>query len=92
MRRRLTEPPEHSLTTRKGVYLDLIPPAVQKRFLGNRGLHLIQEALATRPLLGEELLVVRDAQLEGVGHPFQSQPWIWSDFSWFFRGSQRPMI
>ena len=59
----------------------------QKRFPGNRGLHLIQEALATRPLFGVDLLVVREAQLERVGHPFQSQSWIWTDFSGFFRGS-----
>ena len=59
----------------------------QKRFPGNRDLHLVQEALTTRPLFGEDLLVVRKAQLEGVSHPFQSQSWIWIDFSGFFRGS-----
>ncbi len=37
----------------------------QKRFPGNRDLHLVQEALTTRPLFGEDLLVVRKAQLEG---------------------------
>ena len=37
----------------------------QKRFPGNRHLHLVQEALTTRPLFGEDLLVVRKAQLEG---------------------------
>jgi len=37
----------------------------QKCFPGNRGLQLIQEALATRPLFGVDLLVVREAQLEG---------------------------
>ncbi|WP_255111806.1 hypothetical protein [Synechococcus sp. RedBA-s] len=57
----------------------------QKRLLGNRDLHLIQEALATRPLFGVDLLAVREAQLEGGGHPFQSQFWIWIDFSEFFR-------
>ena len=45
----------------------------QKCFPVNRDLHLVQEALTTRPLFGEELLVVRKAQLEGVSHPFQSQ-------------------
>ena len=59
----------------------------QKRFPENRGLHLIQEALATRPLFGKDLLVVREAQLEGGGHPFQSQSWIRTDFSGFFRCS-----
>jgi DNA-binding CsgD family transcriptional regulator len=34
-----------------------------------------------------DLLVVREAQLEGGGHPFQSQSWIWMDFSGFFRCS-----
>lgn len=35
---------------------------------GNRGLHLIQTALATRPIFGVDLFVVRKAQLERVGH------------------------
>ena len=38
----------------------------EKRFPGNRELHLVQEALTTRPLFGEELLVVRKAQVEGA--------------------------
>jgi hypothetical protein len=59
----------------------------QECFPGNRGLHLIQEALPTRPLFGVDQLVVREAQLEGGGHPFQSQSWIWIDFSGFFRCS-----
>lgn len=37
----------------------------QKYFPGNRDLHLIQEALATRSFLGVDLLVVGEAQLEG---------------------------
>jgi len=36
----------------------------QKRFPGNRDLHLVQEALTTRPTFSEDLLVVRKAQLE----------------------------
>jgi hypothetical protein len=59
----------------------------QKGLPRNRDLHLIQEALATRPLFAVDLLIVREAQLEGGGHPFQSQSWIWIDFSGFFRGS-----
>jgi hypothetical protein len=35
---------------------------------GNRGLHLNHAALATRPNIGVDLLVVRKAQLERVGH------------------------
>lgn len=42
----------------------------------NRGLHLIQVALASRSLFGVDLLVVRKVQLEGVGHPLQPQSWI----------------
>jgi hypothetical protein len=34
---------------------------------GNRGLHLIQAALATRPIFGVDLLVVRKALLERGG-------------------------
>jgi hypothetical protein len=59
----------------------------QKRFPRNRSLHLIQEALATRPLFAIDLLVVGEAQLEGGGYPFQSQFWTWIDFSGFIRGS-----
>ena len=33
----------------------------QKRFPGNRDLHLIQEALATRLLFGIDLLIVQEA-------------------------------
>jgi hypothetical protein len=64
----------------------------QKRLPSNRDLHLIQEALATRPLFSVDLLVVREAQLEGGCHPFQSQSWIWIDFSGFFRGSLKTMV
>ena len=38
----------------------------QKRLPGNRDLHLIQEVLATRPLFGVDLFVVREAKLEGA--------------------------
>lgn len=47
----------------------------QKGFSGNCDLHLIEELLATRPLSGVGLLLVREAQLEGSRHPFQSQSW-----------------
>ena len=59
----------------------------QKHFPGNPDIHLIQEALATRRHFAVDLFVVRNAQLEEIGHPFQSQSWIWIDFSRFSRGS-----
>ena len=37
------------------------------------GLHFIQEALATKLLFGEDLLLVCEAQLERDCHPIQSQ-------------------
>jgi hypothetical protein len=59
----------------------------QKHFPGDRDLHFVQEALATCPFFGVDLLFVREAQLERDSHPVQFQFENWSDFSWFFRGS-----
>ena len=41
----------------------------QKLLLRNPDLHLIQEALATRHHFGLDLLLVREAQLNGGSHP-----------------------
>ena len=41
----------------------------QKRLLGNRDLHLIKQALATRPLFGVELLIESPLYLERTSHP-----------------------
>jgi hypothetical protein len=46
--------------------------------------HDLDELLAWLFSLG---FVVRKAQLEGVGHPFQPQSLIWIDLIGFFRGS-----
>ena len=56
-------------------------------FPGNRDLHLVEEAMTTRPIPSKDLLVVRKAQLKGISYLFQSRTWIWIDFSRFFRGS-----
>ena len=54
---------------------------------GNRDLHLIQEVLATRPLSGVDLFVVREAQVEGRAlrpNPSLDQPWARTGLSKFF--------
>jgi hypothetical protein len=61
----------------------------QKRFPGVRDIHLFQVALATSPIFGVDLLVVRKAQLKGVGHPFQSPTWILIDYNLVFQGLLR---